>query len=78
MECKETQVELWRQICDDEYMAYAVQECYYSVEKILNSMVDGEGRRWYSLSICVILNVYLLCQYHFLLTIDCCFFEFYT
>ncbi|VVB02402.1 unnamed protein product [Arabis nemorensis] len=46
MECKETQVELWRQICDDEYMAYAVQECYYSVEKILNSMVDGEGRRW--------------------------------
>uniref|UniRef100_A0A1J3EUH6 1,3-beta-glucan synthase n=1 Tax=Noccaea caerulescens TaxID=107243 RepID=A0A1J3EUH6_NOCCA len=46
MECKETQEMLWRQICDDEYMAYAVQECYYSVEKILNSMVDGEGRRW--------------------------------
>ncbi|KAL1209899.1 Callose synthase 10 [Cardamine amara subsp. amara] len=46
MECKETQEVLWRQICDDEYMAYAVQECYYSVEKILNSMVDGEGRRW--------------------------------
>ncbi|EOA26452.1 hypothetical protein CARUB_v10022498mg [Capsella rubella] len=46
MECKETQDILWRQICDDEYMAYAVQECYYSVEKILNSMVDNEGRRW--------------------------------
>ncbi|ESQ52310.1 hypothetical protein EUTSA_v10016126mg [Eutrema salsugineum] len=46
MECTETQHLLWGQICDDEYMAYAVQECYYSVEKILNSMVDGEGRRW--------------------------------
>ncbi|XP_010516914.1 PREDICTED: callose synthase 10 [Camelina sativa] len=46
MECKETQDVLWRQVCDDEYMAYAVQECYYSVEKILNSMVDNEGRRW--------------------------------
>ncbi|XP_010545981.1 PREDICTED: callose synthase 10 isoform X2 [Tarenaya hassleriana] len=46
MECKETQEDLWSQICEDEYMAYAVQECYYSVEKILNSVVDGEGRRW--------------------------------
>lgn len=51
MDCTETQDILWSQICDDEYMAYAVQECYYSVEKILNSMVDNEGRRWYSLSI---------------------------
>ncbi|XP_048610550.1 callose synthase 10 isoform X2 [Brassica napus] len=46
MECTETQGVLWRQICDDEYMAYAVQECYYSVQNILNSMVDGVGRRW--------------------------------
>ncbi|CAN8316738.1 unnamed protein product [Cochlearia groenlandica] len=45
-ECKDTQQSLWNQISGDEYMAYAVQECYYSVEKILNSMVDGEGRRW--------------------------------
>lgn len=28
-------------------MAYAVQECYYSVEKILYALVDGEGRLWY-------------------------------
>lgn len=28
-------------------MEYAVQECYYSVEKILHSLVDGEGRLWY-------------------------------
>ncbi|CAL9235807.1 unnamed protein product [Arabidopsis halleri] len=46
MECTETQEVLWKRICDDEYMAYAVQECYYSVEKILNSMVNDEGRRW--------------------------------
>ncbi|KAG2241546.1 hypothetical protein Bca52824_096470, partial [Brassica carinata] len=46
MECTETQGVLWRQICDDEYMAYAVQECYYSVQNILNSMVDGVGLRW--------------------------------
>ncbi|EFH57733.1 hypothetical protein ARALYDRAFT_482666 [Arabidopsis lyrata subsp. lyrata] len=64
MECKETQEVLWRQICDDEYMAYAVQECYYSVEKILNSMVNDEGRRWYSISICLNLSTCLICQYH--------------
>jgi len=30
-------------------MAYAVKECYYSVEKILYSLVgnDNEGRLWY-------------------------------
>lgn len=27
-------------------MAYAVQECYYSIEKVLHSLVDGEGRLW--------------------------------
>jgi callose synthase len=64
MECKETQEVLWRQICDDEYMAYAVQECYYSVEKILNSMVNDEGRRWYSISVCLNLNVCLICEDH--------------
>ena len=28
-------------------MAYAVHECYSSIEKILHSIVDGEGRHWY-------------------------------
>lgn len=47
LDCKDTQADLWNRICKDEYMAYAVQECYYSVEKILHSLVDGEGRLWY-------------------------------
>ncbi|KAL5750690.1 hypothetical protein ACOSP7_025293 [Xanthoceras sorbifolium] len=46
LDCKDTQADLWNRICRDEYMAYAVQECYYSVEKILHSLVDGEGRLW--------------------------------
>lgn len=28
-------------------MAYAVQECYYSIEKILLSLVEGEGKLWF-------------------------------
>ncbi|BFG32377.1 hypothetical protein CerSpe_186510 [Prunus speciosa] len=46
LDCKDTQADLWLRICRDEYMAYAVQECYYSIEKILYSLVDGEGRLW--------------------------------
>ncbi|WCJ36196.1 glucan synthase-like 8 [Euphorbia peplus] len=46
LDCKDTQADLWNRICRDEYMAYAVQECFYSVEKILHSLVDGEGRLW--------------------------------
>ncbi|XP_050224596.1 callose synthase 10 [Mercurialis annua] len=46
LDCKDTQADLWNRICRDEYMAYAVQECYYSVEKILHSLVNGEGRLW--------------------------------
>ncbi|XVE56659.1 hypothetical protein DITRI_Ditri04bG0028500 [Diplodiscus trichospermus] len=46
IDCKDTQADLWNRICKDEYMAYAVQECHYSIEKILHSLVDGEGRLW--------------------------------
>ncbi|KAK9995555.1 hypothetical protein SO802_020241 [Lithocarpus litseifolius] len=46
LDCKDTQADLWDRICRDEYMAYAVQECYFSIEKILYSLVDGEGRLW--------------------------------
>ncbi|KAM3751890.1 hypothetical protein ACB098_04G145700 [Castanea mollissima] len=46
LDCKDTQADLWNRICRDEYMAYAVQECYFSIEKILNSLVDGEGSLW--------------------------------
>ncbi|XP_022769983.1 callose synthase 10 isoform X3 [Durio zibethinus] len=46
IDCKDTQADLWNRICKDEYMEYAVQEFYYSIEKILHSLVDGEGRLW--------------------------------
>ncbi|KAL9314038.1 hypothetical protein ACSQ67_019490 [Phaseolus vulgaris] len=48
LDCKDTQTDLWNRISKDEYMAYAVKECYYSVEKILYSIVgnDNEGRLW--------------------------------
>ncbi|XP_027169139.1 callose synthase 10 [Coffea eugenioides] len=46
LDCKDTQADLWSRICRDEYMAYAVRECYYSIEKVLHSLVDGEGRLW--------------------------------
>ncbi|KAL3839046.1 hypothetical protein ACJIZ3_023637 [Penstemon smallii] len=46
LDCKDTQADLWSRICKDEYMAYAVQECYFSIEKILHSLVEGEGRHW--------------------------------
>ncbi|XP_071903645.1 callose synthase 10-like isoform X2 [Coffea arabica] len=46
LDCKDTQADLWSRICRDEYMAYAVKECYYSIEKVLHSLVDGEGRLW--------------------------------
>ncbi|KAI3940839.1 hypothetical protein MKW98_014898 [Papaver atlanticum] len=46
LDCKDTQKELWARISRDEYMADAVRECYYSIEKILHSLVDSEGRLW--------------------------------
>ncbi|CAJ2644467.1 unnamed protein product [Trifolium pratense] len=46
LDCKDTQADLWSRICRDEYMAYAVKECYCSIEKILYSLVDNEGRLW--------------------------------
>lgn len=45
---KESQYELWDIISKDEYTAYAVKECYYSTERILCSLVGGEGKLWYA------------------------------
>ncbi|KAJ0968111.1 hypothetical protein J5N97_025028 [Dioscorea zingiberensis] len=46
LDCKDTQADLWNRISRDEYMVYAVQECYYSAERILHSIVNDEGRLW--------------------------------
>lgn len=46
VECRGAQMELRDRILKDEYMYYAVVECYYNVEKILKSLLDNEGRLW--------------------------------
>ncbi|KAJ1692919.1 hypothetical protein LUZ63_009617 [Rhynchospora breviuscula] len=46
VDCKDSQADLWSRISSDNYMAYAVQECYYSAEIILSSLVEAEGRLW--------------------------------
>ncbi|XAR67942.1 1,3-beta-glucan synthase [Bertholletia excelsa] len=46
LDCKDRQEDLWNRICRDEYMMYAVQECFYSIEKVLHSLVEDEGRLW--------------------------------
>ena len=47
VESKDSQVELWERISKDEYMKYAVVECYYTVENVLKAILDDEGRLWY-------------------------------
>ncbi|KAK1327162.1 Callose synthase 9 [Acorus calamus] len=43
---KDSQEELWERISRDDYMKYAVQECYYSIKFVLTSILDGEGKQW--------------------------------
>ncbi|KAH9316295.1 hypothetical protein KI387_024922, partial [Taxus chinensis] len=45
-ECKDTQAELWDRISRDDYMKYAVVECYHSVETTLKTILNDEGRLW--------------------------------
>ncbi|PKA45890.1 Callose synthase 9 [Apostasia shenzhenica] len=48
VEFKDSQDELWDRICRDDYMKYAVEECYYSMRAILMAIleIDMEGRLW--------------------------------
>ncbi|KAK4266518.1 hypothetical protein QN277_027422 [Acacia crassicarpa] len=46
VESKDTQDELWDRISRDEYMKYAVQECYYTIKLILTEILDEVGRMW--------------------------------
>lgn len=48
-EAKESQDELWGRISRDEYMKYAVLECYHTTKHILTELLDGEGRMWVEL-----------------------------
>ncbi|KAL5066658.1 hypothetical protein RYX36_017545 [Vicia faba] len=42
----DTQDELFDRISRDEYMMYAVQECYYAIKLILTEVLDDAGRMW--------------------------------
>ncbi|KAL5196220.1 Callose synthase 9 [Glycine soja] len=46
VESKDTQDELWDRISRDDYMMYAVQECYYTIKFILTEILDDVGRKW--------------------------------
>lgn len=46
MECRDSQDELWDRITRDDYMKYAVEECYLCMKTILISILDKEGRMW--------------------------------
>ncbi|XP_020093274.1 callose synthase 9 isoform X2 [Ananas comosus] len=46
IECKDSQDELWFRISRDEYMQYAVEECFHSIYYILISILDEGGRMW--------------------------------
>ncbi|WJX21764.1 Callose synthase 9 [Trifolium repens] len=46
VESKDTQDKVWNRISRDDYMMYAVQECYYAVKLILTEVLDDAGRIW--------------------------------
>ncbi|CAK8574407.1 unnamed protein product [Lathyrus sativus] len=46
VESKDTQDELFDRISRDDYMMYAVQECYYAIKLILTEVLDDAGRMW--------------------------------
>ncbi|XP_015056412.1 callose synthase 9 [Solanum pennellii] len=43
VESKDSQDELWDRISRDDYMIYAVEECYYAIKFVLTSILDDEG-----------------------------------
>lgn len=46
VEHKTHQDGLWEKVRRDEYMAYAVQETYQTLEPLLVSVLNPAGRKW--------------------------------
>lgn len=46
VESRDSQDELWERISRDDYMKYAVEECYHAIRLILTSILESEGRMW--------------------------------
>lgn len=45
-ESRDSQDELWDRISRDDYMKYAVQECYHTLRFILTEILEAEGKMW--------------------------------
>ncbi|KAG5517650.1 hypothetical protein RHGRI_038144 [Rhododendron griersonianum] len=43
---RDSQEELWDRISRDDYMKYAVEECYCAVRLVLTAILDDEGKMW--------------------------------
>ncbi|XP_038879974.1 callose synthase 9-like [Benincasa hispida] len=46
LERRDSHDKLWEHISRDDYMKYAVQECYHAIKLILMELLVGEGRMW--------------------------------
>ncbi|KAG5535751.1 hypothetical protein RHGRI_023499 [Rhododendron griersonianum] len=46
LESRYSQEELWDRISRDDYMKYAVEECYCAVWFVLTAILDDEGKMW--------------------------------
>ncbi|KAK9941340.1 hypothetical protein M0R45_017946 [Rubus argutus] len=46
VESRDSQDELWERISRDDYMKYAVQECFHTINFILSEILEGEGKLW--------------------------------
>ncbi|KAE8037014.1 hypothetical protein FH972_009641 [Carpinus fangiana] len=46
VDSRDSHDELWERISRDDYMKYAVQECYHVIKLILIKILDDEGRMW--------------------------------
>lgn len=46
VESRDSQDELWERISRDDYMNYAVEECYHTIKLILTEILEAEGRTW--------------------------------
>ncbi|PON48805.1 Glycosyl transferase [Parasponia andersonii] len=46
VDSRESQDELWERIFRDDYMKYAVQECFHTIKLILTEILEAEGKMW--------------------------------
>lgn len=76
VESKDTQDELLDRISRDDYMMYAVQECYYAIKLILTEVLDDAGRMWYVTAVilkCMVPCFHYIMSFIFDILTLCCY-----